>query len=782
MVRQPAGRQNSSLLPEGTLAALKSMAWRFWGVALMLLSGALWVAMISYHVEDPAPNRATDAVTQNWLGLPGAFSSDVLLQTIGLAGAFLVLPILTWGIRIVGLKGLPWIWANLLAWPFATVFLAAALANISTASFWPLESGYGGFLGGLLAMGFGDIIFRFFGFYPASYLTGSLFGIFGLGLLAGSLGLDGPEWKAIIRFLFDIVRSVSSAVRYMVLLPFRKRKTQQSHKPSKSRETKAKQEATKSARKKTKKRDITTPSPAIKGHRAAVESQSKMDLGEKKTFTLPTLDLLTTPKQKVLPEQLSKEALDQNARLLESVLDDFGIQGEILKVRPGPVVTLYELEPAPGTKSARVVGLGDDIARSMSAISARVAVIPGRNVIGIELPNNQRETVFLRDVLESSAFENSDATLPMALGKDIGGAPVIADLASMPHLLVAGTTGSGKSVGLNAMILSLIYRLSPAECRFIMVDPKMLELSVYDGIPQLLTPVVTEPKKAVVALKWAVKEMEERYRVMSKLGVRNITAYNKKIRAAQSEGGIITKRVQTGFDKETGQPIYEMQEFDLEILPLIVSVIDEMADLMLVSGKDVEATVQRLSQMARAAGIHMVMATQRPSVDVITGTIKSNFPTRIAFQVTSKIDSRTILGEQGAEQLLGRGDMLYMEGGGRVTRIHGPFVSDREVEAVVAHLKKEARPEYLSDVTEEPPDGFDSPYIPGPEKSGNELYDKAVDIVLRDRKASTSYIQRRLRIGYNRAATLIEDMEENGIIGEPNHKGKREILVPERDS
>jgi S-DNA-T family DNA segregation ATPase FtsK/SpoIIIE len=494
---------------------------------------------------------------------------------------------------------------------------------------------------------------------------------------------------------------------------------------------------------------------------------------------------LDAPKAADPDALLSEDALEQNARLLMTVLDDFGIEGRIVQVRPGPVVTLYELEPAPGVKSARVIGLADDIARSMSAISARVAVIPGRNAIGIELPNSVREMVPLSALLASRPFENSTARLPLILGKDIGGGPVIADLASMPHLLVAGTTGSGKSVGLNAMILSLLYRMPPERCKMIMVDPKMLELSIYDDIPHLLTPVVTEPKKAVVALKWAVREMEERYRAMSKIGVRNLAAYNKRVAEARENDETIKRKVQTGFDKDTGQPLYEEQEFDFEPLPMIVIVIDEMADLMLVAGKDVEAVVQRLAQMARAAGIHLIMATQRPSVDVITGTIKANFPTRISFQVTSKIDSRTILGEQGAEQLLGMGDMLYMAGGGRITRVHGAFVSDAEVERVVEHLKKQAAPSYMEDVTEEPSEGFDSPFIPGPSGDSGEsdasLYDKAVDVVLRDRRVSTSYIQRRLRIGYNRAASLIEEMEDQSVISAPNHAGKREILVPPRD-
>ncbi len=499
------------------------------------------------------------------------------------------------------------------------------------------------------------------------------------------------------------------------------------------------------------------------------------------SYQLPELALLAEPRRPAANSMLSVEALEQNATLLEGVLEDFGVRGEIINVRPGPVVTLYELEPAPGTKSSRVISLADDIARSMSAISARVAVVPGRNAIGIELPNSNRETVYLRELLASEDFSSSKSRLGLCLGKTIGGEPVIADLARMPHLLVAGTTGSGKSVAINTMILSLLYRLRPDECRLIMVDPKMLELSIYDGIPHLLTPVVTDPKKAVVALKWAVREMEDRYKKMSKLGVRNIDGFNTRVGEARRKGEIITRTLQTGFDKQTGEPVYEEEVMDLDPLPYIVVIVDEMADLMMVAGKEIEGTIQRLAQMARAAGIHVVLATQRPSVDVITGTIKANFPTRISFQVTSKIDSRTILGEQGAEQLLGQGDMLYMAGGGRVTRVHGPFVSDNEVEKVVSHLKSQGRPQYLEAVTameegegEEGGAVFDQSAMAS---AGGDLYDQAVAIVLRDRKASTSYIQRRLQIGYNRAASLMERMELEGIVGAANHAGKREILA-----
>ncbi len=496
-------------------------------------------------------------------------------------------------------------------------------------------------------------------------------------------------------------------------------------------------------------------------------------------FELPPLELLSEPRAQERKAAMSPATLEQNARLLEGVLDDFGVRGEIVNVHPGPVVALYELEPAPGIKSARVIGLADDIARSMSAISCRVAVIPGKNAIGIELPNPRRETVFLRELLAAPEFSDSKADLGLCLGKTIGGQPVIVDLARMPHLLVAGTTGSGKSVSINAMILSLLYRLTPQECRIIMIDPKMLELSTYEGIPHLLTPVVTDPKQAVVALKWTVREMEDRYRKMSKLGVRNVAGYNARLDQALSRGEELTRTVQTGFDQETGEPIYEKEHLSLDPMPFIVVVIDEMADLMMVAGKDIEGAVQRLAQMARAAGIHVIMATQRPSVDVITGTIKANFPTRISFQVTSKIDSRTILNEQGAEQLLGQGDMLYMAGGGRIQRVHGPFVSEEEVDAVVAHLKAQGAPDYLYSITVDEDADPDADPLAGGGEESHDLYDRAVNVVLRDRKASTSYIQRRLQIGYNRAASIIERMEKEGVVGPANHAGKRDILVGE---
>ena len=521
--------------------------------------------------------------------------------------------------------------------------------------------------------------------------------------------------------------------------------------------------------------------------RAAAEVQPALQLEarDKPEFDLPPLSLLSNPSN-ITRHYLSDEALEENARMLENVLDDYGVKGEIVSVRPGPVVTMYELEPAPGLKASRVIGLADDIARSMSALSARVSTVPGRSVIGIELPNENREMVVLRELLSAREYGDGNQKLPLALGKDIGGDPVVSSLAKMPHLLIAGTTGSGKSVAINTMILSLLYKLTPDDCRLIMIDPKMLELSVYDGIPHLLSPVVTDPKKAVVALKWVVAEMEERYRKMSKMGVRNIDGYNGRVQDALSKGEMFSRTVQTGFDDETGEPVFETEEFAPEKMPYIVVIVDEMADLMMVAGKEIEACIQRLAQMARASGIHLIMATQRPSVDVITGTIKANFPTRISFQVTSKVDSRTILGEMGAEQLLGMGDMLYMAGGGKITRCHGPFVSDEEVEEVVNHLKAFGPPEYVGGVQDGPEEDKASNIdavlgLTGGNTDGEDaLYDQAVQIAITDRKCSTSYIQRKLAIGYNKAARLVEQMEDEGIVSPANHVGKREILVPEQ--
>ncbi|MCP5382894.1 MAG: DNA translocase FtsK 4TM domain-containing protein [Kordiimonadaceae bacterium] len=769
------------------------MLIRLWGITLIALFAASVVAFFSYDPNDPSWNNAVTTDATNLLGTAGAWTSDVLLQSLGLGAYVLVLPLLTWGWRIVTLKGLPYIFMHLLALPILVIAAVITFSTLPVYQNWPLVNvGLGGFMGQML-LGYVQSFFAWvqINFYPQVVFI--IFAAVTALSFAYTAGLDREEWKALFRSIkwsiYTFFSKIFATLAFIKNL-FGGRSADANGAEIDVRRNKSpvrKEPPIKSEPNK-EKRTIPIIDPEQRnlkaGKRETIERQPMLDIISDGEFALPSLSLLSQPKPLAEQDRLTHDALEQNARMLEAVLDDFGVKGEITKVRPGPVVTLYELEPAPGTKSSRVINLADDIARSMSATSARVAVVSGKNAIGIELPNSKREIVALREILSSSIYEDSKAKLPMALGKDIGGDPIVADIASMPHLLVAGTTGSGKSVAINVMILSLLYKLTPAQCRLIMVDPKMLELSVYDDIPHLLTPVVTDPKKAVVALKWAVREMEHRYQNMAKLQVRNITAYNKRLEEAKQKGENIIRKVQTGFDPDTGKPIYEEESLDLTPLPMIVVIVDEMADLMLVAGKDIEALIQRLAQMARAAGIHLIMATQRPSVDVITGTIKANFPTRVAFQVTSKIDSRTILGEQGAEQLLGMGDMLYMAGGGRITRVHGPFVNDQEVERVVTALKKQGRPDYLSSIVEEPDEGFDSDFLQnaqmtpnGGKSSGDDLYDQAVAIVARDQKASTSYIQRQLQIGYNRAANIIDKMEREGVVSSANHVGKREVLV-----
>jgi S-DNA-T family DNA segregation ATPase FtsK/SpoIIIE len=835
--------QTAELGPETRSYGMTSLLWRQFefvvGLALVVVAIFSVISLATWNAADPSFSHATDAQVTNAMGYPGAVVSDILMQFFGLASLAVLAPLVFWSYALVVNSRWNFRFRRLALWALGSVLTAALLGCIPATNSWPLPTGLGGVIGdlglkipGLLFGGYPTGLAAFFvgaALIAPAYLAmaiGSGFYWKNAGTQANTgvdAEFDDDEPSGLLRFV-----SIGACIHFMYvvkssfkrLLPQRRRKiatTGQTKRvepgmnspvdfelnddewpvdefssqgqdaafvesdddwaSSNTLDQGAGPAITPSAR-------VAPAAPAPKpGVRVKREAQTS--LLKDGDFELPPVHLLNEPKNIVRDESLSPEALEQNARVLEGVLEDFGVKGEIIHVRPGPVVTMYELEPAPGIKSSRVIGLAEDIARSMSAIAARVAVVPGRNAIGIELPNNLRETVYFREMIASANYDNSKAKLAMALGKTIAGEPVIADLAKMPHLLVAGTTGSGKSVAINTMLLSLLYKLSPAECRLIMIDPKMLELSVYDGIPHLLTPVVTDPKKAVVALKWTVREMEQRYKNMSKLGVRNIDGFNARVKEAMAKGEEITRTVQTGFDRETGEAIYETEALDLDPMPYIVIVIDEMADLMMVAGKDIEGAVQRLAQMARAAGIHVVMATQRPSVDVITGTIKANFPTRISFQVTSKIDSRTILGEMGAEQLLGMGDMLYMAGGGRIQRVHGPFVSDEEVEDIVKHLKLQGVPQYLEAVTEDDDeeDG-DSSGGGGPVgdmSSSDDPYDQAVAVVLRDRKASTSYIQRRLGIGYNRAASLIERMEEEGVIGPANHAGKREILVPSEE-
>jgi len=832
-------------LPDSVREIPRRRAAEMLGVTILAGVAGSSLALLSWSVEDPSLNHATSTQIHNWLGKTGAIGADIAMQFVGVACVVALTSPAFWGWRLLTEKRLAGPRSRLGLALLGTTSAAGFASLLPAPASWPLPTGLGGVVGDAVLWaprrfcGGSTIDMILAGSALAALAILALTASVGYGLAAArdptkaetrppakrrtaeraepeDDDSDGEPGFALVSIgaAIHTLLMIKSAVRRMVRAgwravgrprapwptpsPNRERdafasphgrmpetlapETFAPPAPSRAAETSSRPfSPAPSAPPGPASSRVAAPIGALKpGRRATLESQlSPLDRG---AYELPPLAMLAEPK-KLVASKISEDALEQNARLLEGVLDDFGVKGEIINVRPGPVVTLYELEPAPGIKSSRVIGLADDIARSMSAISARVAVVQGRNAIGVELPNQRRETVFLRELLASQDFEKSKHRLAIALGKTIGGEPVIVDLAKMPHLLVAGTTGSGKSVAINTMVMSLLYRLKPEQCRLIMVDPKMLELSVYDGIPHLLTPVVTDPKKAVVALKWAVREMEDRYKKMSKVGVRNIDGFNARVAEAAAKGEAITRTVQTGFDRETGEAIYEQEEMDLSELPFIVVVVDEMADLMMVAGKDIEGAIQRLAQMARAAGIHLIMATQRPSVDVITGTIKANFPTRVSFQVTSKIDSRTILGEQGAEQLLGQGDMLYMAGGGRISRVHGPFVSDTEVEKIVAHLKLQGQPEYLSSITEEEAPEEDADPAPAgapstmDEEEAGDYYDRAVAIVLRDRKVSTSYIQRRLSVGYNKAASLVERMEKEGVVSAPNHTGKREILM-----
>jgi S-DNA-T family DNA segregation ATPase FtsK/SpoIIIE len=755
---------NRNVKPPLFPPAVTAFFWRrmFQGVgaAFIIAAACIVLALVSYDSGDPSFNTGvgSDRAIGNWIGTPGAYTSDTLLQSLGLASAFLPIVVFCWGIQLWREK--EWLsrWQEVLWLIGALTLIACAFAFVPFT--WVLGNHLGGSLGALLT----NMV------KPLAAIAGptgqvvlaTIFAIGGFYTLCRSLGFTRTQWHDFMARRVDWYgawreRRAERLADIEDEMPLRPAKRHVAR-VSKADRTMVGAKA----------------APIKTSARAEKEKQARFAFRDAGDFALPALELLMTPDNK--KQNVSESALQKNAELLQSVLEDFSVKGDIQRVNPGPVVTLYEMEPAPGLKSARVINLADDIARSMHATSVRVAVIPGRNAIGIELPNKERETVFLRELLASEEFDDNKGKLPLVLGKDIAGAPIIADLAKMPHLLVAGTTGSGKSVGINAMILSLLYRYTPEQCRLIMIDPKMLELSVYEDIPHLLTPVVTEPKKAVVALKWAVREMEDRYRSMSKMGVRNIEGYNDRIIEARENNEVLSRRVQTGFDSETGKPVFEEQILELKELPYVVVIVDEFADLMLVAGKDVEGCIQRLAQMARAAGIHLIMATQRPSVDVITGTIKANFPSRISYQVTSRIDSRTILNEMGAENLLGRGDLLYMAGGGRITRVHGPFVSDGDVEKIVKHLKAQGEPQYIDDVTNDPEE--EGMFGMGGEGSGgDELYQKAIDVVMTEGKASTSFIQRHLKIGYNRAATLIEQMERDGVISAANHVGKREVLI-----
>ena len=773
--------------------------------ALLLACAAMavLVALVSYNAHDPSLNTATGLSPTNLAGPPGAIVADLLLQSFGIAGVLPGLALLGWAWRIGAHRGLSApllrLAALLLALPALAGVLAAIPLVLGQSLAWPAAAGLGGAIGASLAADLSSAGRDMMG--PMGAILLWLAGAALSGLLAVlALGLTAGEWRAAgraARVSAGHARGASNVITRAtqglvggatwLLRTVNGTKEEPAHRvvgqdPSPPRAPGEQPRIIEPTLKKELPQakpipKLAAPKPVmarLAGAKAAPSEAPKIE----DSWRLPPLELLTVAPPRSGVGVMTAEQMQENARLLETVLNDYGVQGQIMAIRPGPVVTLYELEPAPGTRAARVIGLADDVARSLSVLAVRVAVVPGRSVLGIEVPNAKRETVYLSELIASETWDKQNAKLGIALGKDISGLPVLADLARMPHLLVAGTTGSGKSVGINAMILSLLYKLSPSQCRLIMIDPKMLELSVYDGIPHLMAPVVTEPTKAVSALKWTVREMERRYRAMSQLSVRNLAGYNERVSEAKAKGEVVTRRVQTGFDSETNKPIFEEQPLALETLPLIVVIIDEMADLMMVAGKEIEATVMRLAQMARAAGIHVIMATQRPSVDVITGTIKANFPTRISFRVVSKFDSRTILQEQGAEQLLGQGDMLFQQDS-RTTRVHGPFVSDKEVEDVVAFLREQGEPDYLEEITEplEESEASVLSGIAGASDGEKNLFDQAVDVVTREGKASTSFIQRHLQIGYNRAARLIEQMEKEGIVSAANHVGKRDVLA-----
>ena len=790
------------VFPPGVNKFIKRRCLELLGLIFLSLSGAMLLALISFDPRDASLNTVNSFEPRNTLGAFGATFADLALQTLGLSILIFTFTVAIFGWKLLRHISLSRIWLRLLCLIASIIAISIGAASIPKFDNWPLVTGYGGAVGDFSLLRSKEFLATYIEIN--SGLVGAAGFLMGFAFFVGAGGATAMELRTLASSIGRYFKWTGKSLLfiYRTLLKFKAHPTRQRDQNLSERREPSLMiddgfgpshispvdenildltQPMESEQKLIEPRNQKLKS----GKREIQARQRKLDLGLGEGFDLPPLELLRSYAS-IDADLADDEALSKNAKLLESVLSDYGVQGEVTRVRPGPVVTLYEFEPAPGVKSSRVIGLADDIARSMAAMSVRVAVIPGKNVMGVELPNAQREVVSLREILASKDYEKPGLQLTLGLGKDIGGSPVISDLARMPHLLIAGTTGSGKSVAINTMILSILYRLSPEKCRFVMIDPKMLELSVYDGIPHLLSPVVTDPKKAVVALRWTVREMEDRYRAMSTIGVRNIASFNARIQEAKKKKETLTRNVHTGFDPKTGEPLYEDQPLNMDPLPYIIVVVDEMADLMLVAGKEVEASVQRIAQMARAAGIHLIMATQRPSVDVITGTIKANFPTRVSFQVTSKIDSRTILGESGAEQLLGQGDMLYMAAGAKLTRVHGPLVTDEEVEAVVAHIKAQAKPDYLDAVTSDETEsnftsmtGFIGPVGDDQSKKDNEdnLYDQAVAVVCRDRKASTSYIQRRLQIGYNRAARLIDRMEEEGVISSANHVGKRQVLA-----
>jgi S-DNA-T family DNA segregation ATPase FtsK/SpoIIIE len=671
-------------------------------VGLLLISSAIVmaIAFITYTPSDPSYLYGNDKlVVHNMFGIYGSIISDFLLQSFGLTSFLLVVSLISWGSSLMINKKIEKILLKIFFVNLYLIFGCTFFYINFNNSFWLIDSGNSGFLGEIIY----NYILSHFQNIKNNYLS---FVLFFLTFLFFFLATDINLKKIFLKIisLFKKNKEDKQINLYKNLL--NKDQEMDNKKPQQSFIF--------------EKKDL------------------KKEIVEKINYRLPSIDLLEKNTEKVNTDQIEKNRPESD--FIEKILLDFGINGKIKKINNGPVVSLYEFEPAPGIKVSKIINLSDDLARNTSSTSARVSVIPGKNTVGIEIPNNIRENVLLREIISNTKFQQKEIKLPLALGKSISGMPIIGDLTSMPHLLIAGTTGSGKSVCINTIIVSLLFKLSPDICKFILIDPKMLELSSYEGIPHLLTPVITDAKKATSALGWTVKEMNNRYKLMSKVGVRNIDGYNQKHKLK---------------------------------MPYIVVVVDEMSDLMLMAGKEIENYIQKLSQMARAAGIHIIMATQRPSVDVITGTIKANFPTRVSFQVSSKIDSRTILGEQGAEQLLGKGDMLFMSAANRIVRIHGPYISEREIEKITSILRAQGQPDYIEEITA---NDKDENLNIGNEEDGDELYSKALEIIKSEGKASTSFLQRKLQIGYNRAARIIDMMEEKGIVSKANHVGKREVL------
>jgi len=738
------------------------------GLILLIVSLGIAMSIITFDMNDPSFSYLSDSTASNILGKYGAYISDLLIKLFGASSILIFLIGFVWGLKLFIHKKITFFWLRLIFVPITLLSTSVALNidNIFNLNF------EGGGIAGKYTFLYIENFLQIINFEISKIYISIFFFLIAFFSFNFSIGLSQSDWIKVSNYTFlGIKYTTSLLIKIFNLLILSINKIYYFIKPIVLKVLNKNIDINSSSKSEdlfSEKKNYSKPGELLKD---SIEPRFNF---EKETgYKLPKLELLEEGIKNIRTNKNNKELLQQNAKLLENVFKEFKIDAKVIGINPGPVVTLYELEPAPGTQTKRIINLAGDIARSMSAESARISNVRNKNAVGVELPNQEREAVNLKEIFGLKDFDITNSSIPLVFGKDISGKIVIQDLCKMPHLLIAGTTGSGKSVGLNAMILSILYSLRPDQCKFIMIDPKMLELSVYDEIPHLLTPVVTDPKKAIFSLKWLVDEMEKRYKIMSKIGVRNIESYNKKINENKLNGNVIIEKTQTGFDSQTGKPIFEDKRVNFQNLPYIVVIIDEIADLMVVSGKDVETCIQRLSQMARAAGIHLIVATQRPSTDVITGTIKANFSNRISYQVATNIDSRTIIGEQGAEYLLGQGDMLYMSGAGNIRRVHGPFVSDSEITKVTKFLKSQGKPSYVDGVTDDKKNQINNNI---PEET-DEFYVEAVKLVISKKKASTSLIQRHFQIGYNRAARIIEMMEKNSVVSEADRIGRREVLI-----